>query len=54
MGKREVTVTELIAQAEANGYQRGAYKEKDMMCGLESHVGNTKRNQDATLKRYVL
>jgi hypothetical protein len=54
MGRREVTVTELIALAEANGYKRGARKEKDMVHGRENHDKKSKKDQDATLKHYVL
>jgi hypothetical protein len=54
MGRREATVTDLVAQAESNGYKRGAHKEKDMVHGRGKHVKKTKKNQDATLKLYVL
>lgn len=54
MGRREIVVAELVAQAESNGFKRGAHKEKDMMCGLEKHVKKTEKDQDATLKRYIL
>jgi len=43
----------LLARAEANGYQRGAYKEADEV-GREKHVAKTKKNQDGTLQRYLL
>ncbi len=54
MGRREATVTELVAQAESNGYKRGAHQEKDMVRMREKHVKKTKKDQDATLKRYIL
>jgi hypothetical protein len=53
MGRREVTVTELVAQAESNGYKWGALKKRDKVRGREMHVKKTKKDQDATLKRYV-
>jgi hypothetical protein len=45
---------DLVAQAEAKGYQRGAHKERDQIRHREKHVTKTKRDQDTTLKRYVL
>jgi hypothetical protein len=54
MDRREVTVIELVAQAGFNGYKRGAYREKNIMHEREKHVKKTKKNQDGTLKRYVL
>lgn len=44
----------LLARAEANGYRRGAHKQNDQLCGREKHVSKTKKDQDRTLKRYVL
>jgi hypothetical protein len=43
---------ELLARAKANGYQRGAHKDKDQ--GLHKHIDKTKKDQDAALNRYVL
>jgi hypothetical protein len=54
MGRREATVTELVAQAESNGYKRGGHKEKGVVREREKHFTKTKKDQDATLKRYVL
>jgi hypothetical protein len=54
MGRRNVTADELLARAEANGYKRGARKEKDCVCDRHKHNDKTKNDQDAALKRYVL
>jgi hypothetical protein len=54
MRKRTVTAAALKTQAEANGYRRGAHKERDRIPHQEKHVGKTKSDQDATLRRYVL
>lgn len=54
MGRREVTVAELVIQAEANHYKRVAHKEQDRVREREKHAKKTKRDQDTTLKRYVL
>ena len=55
MGPRELTADELLlARAEANGYKRGVYREVDELRGREKHVTKTKRNQDGTLRRYIL
>ena len=53
MGRR-ATVEELLAEAEANGYKRGAHAERDQIRHREKHVKKTKQDQDATLHRYVL
>lgn len=45
---------ELLAQAEAKGYQRGANKEKDEIRDRHKHVDKTKRNHETALARYVL
>jgi hypothetical protein len=47
-------VEELFAQAEANGYQRGAHVERDQVRNKEKHGDKTKKDQNATLHRYVL
>jgi hypothetical protein len=44
----------LLARAEANGYQRGVHRESDEVLGREKHVKKTKKNQDGTLRRYIL
>ena len=53
MGRR-TTAAELLAQAEAKGYKRGAHAELDQVRNREKHVKKTKKDQDATLHRYVL
>ncbi|MCJ1474750.1 hypothetical protein MMC13_003410 [Lambiella insularis] len=54
-GQLDVTADELLhSRAEANGYKRGAHKEADEVRGSEKHVTKTKKDQEATLRRYVL
>jgi hypothetical protein len=50
----QITAADLTAQAAANGCKRGAHKEQDETCHREKHVKKTRRDQDATLKRYVM
>jgi adenylylsulfate kinase-like enzyme len=52
MGRRAIA-EELLAQAEANGYKRGVHK-GDQVRHRKKHVKMTTRDQDATLRRYVL
>jgi hypothetical protein len=54
MGQREVTVAELVVQAEANHHKKVAHKEQDRVRESEKHAKKTKRDQDTMLKRYVL
>ncbi|OAG41485.1 hypothetical protein AYO21_04187 [Fonsecaea monophora] len=55
LSQQELTAGELLlALAEANGYQRGVHREADEICGRDKHVAKTKKNQNATLRRYVL
>ena len=51
---RAATVEELLVEAEANGYKRGAHAERDQVRHREKHVKKTKQDQDATLHHYVL
>jgi hypothetical protein len=53
MGRR-ATAEELHAQAEAKGYQRGSCRERDQIRHREKHVKKTIRDQEVTLRRYVL
>jgi hypothetical protein len=53
-GKRATADEELLARAKANGYKRGAYKEKDEVRDLHKHVEKTMKDQDGALDRYVL
>jgi hypothetical protein len=45
---------ELVARAKAEGYQRGAHKEKDKVRNRHKHVDKIKKDHDAALDRYVL
>jgi len=45
---------ELVAQAKAKGYQRGANQERDKIRNRHKHVDRTIKNHDATLDRYIL
>jgi hypothetical protein len=53
MGRR-ATAEELLAQAEANGYKRAVRKQRDQVRHRKKHVKMAIRDQDATLRRYVL
>jgi hypothetical protein len=53
MPKRMLTAEELEAQAESNGYRRGAHREKDSARGDGKHNDKTRRNQNVVLDRYV-
>ncbi len=52
--KRKATAEELEAQAESNGYKRGAHREKDSTRDNGKHNKKTKTNQNSVLDRYVL
>ena len=54
MAKKKITGAELAARAKANGYQRGAHRDKDSLRDRNKHVDKVKRDQDAALDRYVL
>jgi hypothetical protein len=54
MKGRQVTAAGLIAQAAANGYKRGAHKEQDKIFHREKHVKKIRKDQYATLNRYVM
>ena len=51
---RPVTAEELLAQAKAKGYKRGAHAECDQVRNREKHVKTTIQDQDRTLRRYVM
>ena len=54
MAKKKITGAELTGRAKANGYQRGAHRDKDSLRDQNKHVDKVKRDQKATLDRYVL
>ena len=54
MGRRHATADELLAGDEANGYKREAQRKADEVTGREKHIEKTKKEQDRTLRRYVL
>lgn len=54
MGRRQATVAGLVTRAQANGYERGAHKERDKILHHPKHVKKTMKDQDAILTRYVL
>ena len=54
MGGREITTDEFWAQAEANGYTRGAHAEVDQVLRGQKYVSKTKKDYDRTLQCYVL
>jgi hypothetical protein len=53
MGKRKATVEELEAQAESNGYERGAHREKDSVRDDGKHNDKTRRDRNVVLDCYV-
>jgi hypothetical protein len=54
MARKKITGDELSAGAKANGYQRGAHRDKDSLQDQNKHVDKVKRDQNAALDRYVL
>jgi hypothetical protein len=54
MARKKLTGDELSARAKANGYQRGAHRDKDSLRDQRKHTGKTKKDQDKALKRYVM
>jgi hypothetical protein len=54
MVRRKATAEELEAQAESNGYKRGAHREEDSTRDNGKHNKKTKRNQNSVLDRYVV
>ncbi len=54
MGGRKVTTDALWAQAEANGYIRGAHAEVVQVRGGQKYVSKTKKDHDRILQRYIL
>jgi hypothetical protein len=53
MGRQNVTMDELWARAEANGYKRGAHCEINQIRDAEKYVSKTKKDHDRTLHRYL-
>jgi hypothetical protein len=53
MARKKTTADELNARAKANGYQRGAHRDKDSLRDQNKHVDKVKKDQDAALHRYV-
>ena len=54
MARKKITADELSARARANGYRRGAHRDKDSLRDRNKHVDKVKKDQDAALDRYVL
>lgn len=54
MKGRQITAADLIAQAAANDYKLRAHKEHDEIRRVKKHIKETRTDQDATLKRYVM
>jgi hypothetical protein len=54
MGRRRVTTEELLARAEANRYKKEEHKAEDKVRGGDNYVDKIKKDQGATLDRYVL
>ena len=54
-GLKPLTMEEALwARAEANGYAEGVHREADERGDQEKHVEKTKKNQNGTLRRYIL
>lgn len=53
MGRR-ATVEELLARAESKDSKRGAHAECDPVRNREKHVKKPRKDQDKTVRRYVL
>jgi hypothetical protein len=51
--EKGTTAEELFTRAKANGYQRGAHREKDSIRDDNNHTEKTKRDQDRFLYVYV-
>ena len=51
MARKKITGDELNARAKANGYQRGAHRDKDSLRDRNKHVDKVKKDQDAALDR---
>ena len=54
MAKRKVTAEELLARAESNRYKKGGHLERDSTRDEKSHIGETKKDPNAALDRYIL
>jgi hypothetical protein len=54
MNPQPLTADEVLLAAETNGYQKGVHRESDEVLGREKHIKKTKKNQDGTLRRYIL
>jgi hypothetical protein len=54
MARKKIIAEELSARARANGYQRGAHRDKDGLRDRNKHVDKVKKDQDTALDRYVL
>lgn len=54
MARKTVAASDLLAQAEANGYKKGKHREQDKVRHRDKYVDKTKKDHDAALNRYVL
>jgi len=54
MARKALAASDLLAQAEANGYKKGSHQEQDKVRDRHKHVEKTKKDHEAALKRYVL
>jgi hypothetical protein len=54
MVRKKATADELDARAEANGYRRGTHRKEDSRRDGNKHEDKTKKNQDTTLRHYVM
>jgi hypothetical protein len=54
MSRKKLAASDLLAQAEENGYKKGKHKEQDKVRDRHKHVKNTKKDHKAALNRHVL
>jgi hypothetical protein len=53
MSRKQATAEELLAQAKANSYKRGAHWEKDSIKDTNKYVEKTKKNRNCFLCLYT-
>jgi hypothetical protein len=54
MGRQAPSAEEMLATASQNNYKPGAHKALDRKRHRGKHTEKTKKNQDGTLRRYVV
>lgn len=54
MARKTIAASDLLAQAEANAYNKGKDKEQDKVRDRHKHIEKTKKDHDAALNHYAL